>query len=303
MLWRENEIRSRVNKDFFVEGLTVRGRLLQRVRFWKKKKRKTWIWDWYLDDFQVKITLFSNDFLSHIFGMEFVLVLSFLSARYLAVFNWQNDYLECHLFANTISLLLFRVSVFAKHFFTSWQTDILQWQNRLRFLHERNVAKYSQKMMTDFYIYLCRASNEGNPAFFINCCGSGRPGILGLEETAGRPAAAAAANGGGSPPAPAVCDKNAACAAWAAAGWFRAMNCAAIGFRPGGPGGPKPLPNGDLSSRGSGKERKEVNLCMSGRSMNQEEGEEVKAVLWKALDLNSCRCAGSKFLVITYIGF
>ena len=52
---------------------------------------------------------------------------------------------------------------------------------------------------------------------------------------------------GGSAPA---CEKK---AAWAAtAGLLRAINWAAIGLRPGGCG-PKPLPNGDLSMRGSVK--------------------------------------------------
>ena len=77
----------------------------------------------------------------------------------------------------------------------------------------------------------------------------GEPGrLLGLDVvTPGRP-------NGPSPPAAAVCWRKAACAAWAAAGWFRAMNWAAIGLRPGGPGGPpNPLPNGDLSKRGSEK--------------------------------------------------
>ena len=43
------------------------------------------------------------------------------------------------------------------------------------------------------------------------------------------------------------------------------MNWAAMGLRPGGPGGPpKPFPKGDLSSRGSGKEKCEEKALSIG---------------------------------------
>ena len=51
---------------------------------------------------------------------------------------------------------------------------------------------------------------------------------------------------GGIPELTWAADKNAGCC--------KAMNWAAMGFRPGGPpGGPKPLPKGFLSNRGSEK--------------------------------------------------
>ena len=117
------------------------------------------------------------------------------------------------------------------------------------------------KIIIMFYrteTYLCKASRDVSPGVFINCAAAAAstlgflpPGRrLGLEEAAGKPGKCGIAP---------VCDKKAAWAAWAAccaacalraAGWFKAMNWAAIGFNPGG-GGPNPLPKGDLSNRGS----------------------------------------------------
>ncbi len=124
--------------------------------------------------------------------------------------------------------------------------------------------------------YLCRASSELRPGALSPNGPAGGPGGSGRPESTGEgldedppeeaaevtaAAAAAAASGDGSAPAAAAAceERKAACAA----GWFSAMNCAAIGFNPGGgtapcapaapgsaPGGPKPLPKG-LSSRES----------------------------------------------------
>ena len=89
--------------------------------------------------------------------------------------------------------------------------------------------------------YLCNASKDASPAGPLRrWWGSWRPPRPGLDVT-GRPWK------GGSAPA---CEKKAAWAA--AAGLLRAINCAAIGLRPGGCG-PNPLPKGDLSRRGSVK--------------------------------------------------
>jgi hypothetical protein len=94
--------------------------------------------------------------------------------------------------------------------------------------------------------YLCKASSEARPAGPLRrWWGSWRPPRPGLELT-GRPW-----NGGSAP----ACEKKAAWAA--AAGLLRAMNCAAIGLRPGG-WGPNPLPKGDLSNRGSVKTRERI---------------------------------------------
>ena len=97
-----------------------------------------------------------------------------------------------------------------------------------------------------FENYLCSASKEAKLAAlgpFMNW-GSGLPGIFGLEEVT----TAGLGNPKGGIPAEAALT-------WAAdkkAGCCKAINWAAMGFNPGGPpGGPNPLPNGFLSSRGS----------------------------------------------------
>ena len=121
-------------------------------------------------------------------------------------------------------------------------------------------TKYKKfNIYVGFMTYLCKASNEVRPGVFINWAAAAASALellpppgrrLGLEEAEGNPGKCGIAP---------VCDKKAACAAWAAccaacalraAGWFKAINWAAIGFNPGG-GGAKPLPNGDLSNRGS----------------------------------------------------
>ena len=106
--------------------------------------------------------------------------------------------------------------------------------------------------------YLCRASRDVRPGVFMNWAAAAASALVflppgrrvGLEEAAGKPGKCGIAP---------VCDKKAAWAACAAccaacalsaAGWFKAINWAAIGFNPGG-GGPNPFPNGDLSNRGS----------------------------------------------------